>query len=121
LEGRVVLDYGHHAPAKIAEYINHARACAYLPLNEESVGHVTMQAASASKPVITSMDAGGILQLVVNGQTGCVTQPIANGLAEAIDLLGCDPAHSRRLGRAARHLWDSFEVTWPSTIERLLA
>jgi glycosyltransferase involved in cell wall biosynthesis len=121
LEGRVVLDYGHHDPAKIAWYVNRAKACVYLPLSENSLGCVTMQAALASKPVITSVDAGGVGRLVVEGETGCVTQPVAKSLAEAIDLLAGDAAHCRRLGRAARQLLDSFEVTWPNTIEKLLA
>jgi glycosyltransferase involved in cell wall biosynthesis len=121
LEDRVVLDFGFHPLAKIADYVNHARACAYLPMDEDSVGYVTMEAASASKPVITLTDSGGVLQLVLNGETGCVAGPDAKNLAEAIDLLCSDAARCAQMGRAARHLWDSFGVTWPNTIEKLLS
>jgi glycosyltransferase involved in cell wall biosynthesis len=121
LEDRVVLDLGYHPLAKIADYVNHARACAYLPVDEDSVAYVTMEAASASKPVITLTDSGGVLHLVLNGETGCVASPEAKSIAEAIDLLCSDAARSAQMGRAARRLWDSFEVTWPNTIEKLLS
>jgi glycosyltransferase involved in cell wall biosynthesis len=121
LEDRVTLDLGYHPVAKIANYVNHARACACLPVDEDSVAYVTMEAASASKPVLTLTDAGGVLQLVVNGETGCVASPDAKSVAEAIDLLCSDAARSAQMGRATRRLWDSFEVTWPKTIEKLLA
>jgi len=121
LEDRVTLDLGYHPLAKIADYVNHARACAYLPVDEDSVAYVTMEAASASKPVITLTDSGGVLQLVVSGETGCVASPDAKSIAEAIDLLCSDTARCAQMGRAARRLWDSFDVTWPNTIEKLLS
>jgi glycosyltransferase involved in cell wall biosynthesis len=121
LEDRVTLDLGYHPLAKIADYVNHARACAYLPVDEDSVAYVTMEAASASKPVITLTDSGGVLQLVLNGETGCVASPEPKSIAEAIDQLCSDAARSAKMGRAARRLWDSFEVTWPNTIEKLLS
>ena len=121
LEDRVTLDLGYHPVAKIANYVNHARACACLPVDEDSVAYVTMEAASACKPVLTLTDSGGVLQLVVNGETGCVASPDAKSVAEAIDLLCSDAARSAQMGRATRRLWDSFEVTWPKTIEKLLA
>ena len=121
LEDRVVLDLGYHPLAKIADYVNHARACACLPVDEDAIAYVTMEAASASKPVITLTDSGGILQLVIDGETGCVASPDPKSIAEAIDLLCSDAARSAQMGRTARRLWDSFEVTWPNTIEKLLS
>jgi glycosyltransferase involved in cell wall biosynthesis len=121
LRDRVVLDLGFLPIAKIAGYVNHARACVYLPTDEDAVGYVTTEAAFASKPVITGADSGGVLQLVVHGETGCVVEPNAKDVAEAIDLLYTQPARARRLGRAARHRWDSFGVTWSNTIEKLLS
>jgi glycosyltransferase involved in cell wall biosynthesis len=121
LEDRVTLDLGYRPLAKIAEYVNHARACACLPVDEDAIAYVTMEATSASKPVITLTDSGGILQLVIDGETGCVASPDPKSIAEAIDLLCSDAARSAHMGRAARRLWDSFEVTWPKTIEKLLS
>src|SRR5260221_9154808 len=115
LEDRVTLDLGYHPVAKIANYVNHARACACLPVDEDSVAYVTMEAASASKPVLTLTDSGGVLQLVVNVQTGCVTWPDSKSVAEAIDLLSSDTARSAQRALATRRLWDAFKGTWPKT------
>jgi glycosyltransferase involved in cell wall biosynthesis len=121
LGDRVELDFGFLPIAKIADYVNHARACAYMPIDEDSAGYVTMEAVSASKPVLTVSDSGGILQLVIHGETGYVAEPDAKAVAEAIDVLYTQPARSEQLGLAARARWDSFQVTWPNTIEKLLS
>jgi glycosyltransferase involved in cell wall biosynthesis len=121
LEDRVTLDFGYHPLTKIADYVNHARVCGSVPVDEDCLAYVTMEAASASKPIIALTDSGGILQLVLDGETGCVVSPDPKSIAEAIDLLFSDPARSARMGRAARKLLDSFELTWSNTIEKLLA
>jgi glycosyltransferase involved in cell wall biosynthesis len=121
LQDRVVLDFGSHSATRIADYVNHARACAYLPVDQDSVDHGAMQALAASKPVITARDSGAILQLVLNGETGCVAEPDPESIAKAVDFLLAAPARSREMGSAARRFWNSFKVNWPSTIERLLS
>jgi glycosyltransferase involved in cell wall biosynthesis len=121
LEDRVVLDFAFHPVEKIADYVAHARACAYLPVDEDAIGYVTMEAAAASKPVVTLTDSGGTLQLIVNGETGCVVEPDAKTIAGAIDSLGSDPGRSAEMGRAARRRLDLLSVTWPLTIEKLLS
>lgn len=121
LGDRVVLDFGFHPGTKIGAYVSHSRACAYLPLDEDSVGYVTMEAVSACKPVLTLTDSGGVLELVRNGETGLVAKPDPEDVAEAIDLLFAEPARSGKMGHAARSLWESFQVTWPHTIEKLLS
>ena len=105
-----MLDFGFHPVKKIADYVAHARACAYLPVDEDALGYVTMEAAAASKPVITLTDSGGILQLIVNSETGCVVEPEARAIARAIDSLCSDPAHSEEMGRAARRRLDLLSV-----------
>src|SRR4029077_9277099 len=47
LEDRVLLDLAYHPLAKIADYVNHARACAYLPVDEASVACVKVEDAQA--------------------------------------------------------------------------
>ncbi|MBV9392078.1 MAG: glycosyltransferase, partial [Verrucomicrobia bacterium] len=100
LEDRVVLDFGFHPVEKIADYVNRARACAYLPVDEDGVGYVTIEAVSASKPVITLSDSGGILQLVVDNETGYVVEPDVKALADALDSIWSDPGNSKRMGKA---------------------
>ncbi len=121
LENRVVLDFGFHPVEKIADYVTHARACAYLPVDEDAVGYVTIEAVSASKPVITLSDSGGLLQLIRDRETGYVVEPDARAVADAMDFVWSDPFHAKQMGKAALHLWESLNVTWPITVEKLLS
>jgi len=121
LEDRVTLDLGFHDISRIASYANNAAACAYLPFEEDSFGYVTMEACAASKAMLTTTDAGGVLELVVDGSTGWVKEPQAKALAEGIDELFGDPERARAMGRAGKAYWESKQADWPTTIEKLLA
>jgi glycosyltransferase involved in cell wall biosynthesis len=121
LEDRVVLDLGFLARAKLAAYVNNALACVYLPFDEDSVGYVTMEAFQAQKAVITSTDAGGVLEIVHNGVTGLVADPTPRALAEAMDRLFLNRQRAEKYGRAGHDLWAAKNITWPSTVERLLS
>jgi glycosyltransferase involved in cell wall biosynthesis len=121
LQDRVVLDLGWITRERLASYVNSALACAYLPVDEESVGYVTMEAFYASKAVITCVDSGGILDLVSNHQTGIVADPKHEALSVAICRLASDRALAERMGAGARDAIDRMSPVWKTTIERLLA
>ena len=121
LEDRVTLDLGFHDIAHIASYVNSAAACAYLPYDEDSFGYVTMEGCAASKAILTTADAGGVLQLVVDGETGLVKEPDARALAEGIDELLEDEQRTRSMGLAGKASWESKNINWPTTVEKLLA
>jgi glycosyltransferase involved in cell wall biosynthesis len=117
---RVELRFGFHPREKIAGLVNGALACAYVPIDEDSMGYVTMEAFSASKGVITTDDSGGVLELVRDRETGLVSSADARSLAESLDLLGGHPAMARRVGRTARALLDSRKLSWDHTVTTLL-
>lgn len=121
LGDRVKLDLRFLARHEYANYMNHALAAAYLPFDEDSLGYVTMEAATAAKAAITVTDSGGILGLVKHGQTGWVTAPEAPALSDAIASAYADLRKTADLGHAARARWNSMEITWPKTVEKLLA
>ncbi|MEM7338493.1 MAG: glycosyltransferase family 4 protein [Actinomycetota bacterium] len=118
---RVTLDLRLLDRDELAEWVNGASACAYLPRDEDSLGYVAMEAATAGKALITTADAGGVLGLVDPGVTGWVTEPSPEALAEAMAASAADPRATRRRGLAARERWNAFDITWPRTVERLLA
>lgn len=97
-----------------------AAAVAYLPFDEDSLGYVAMEAATAGKALITTSDSGGILGLVKQGETGWVAEPAAASLANAMNAALADTALTRSYGRGAQDLWNSFDITWPKTVESLL-
>ena len=79
----------------------HALAVPFLPY-EEDYGLITIEAMHSGKPVLTVSDAGGVLEFVREGETGCVCPPDADALAHALDRLAADPAWAQRMGETAR-------------------
>jgi glycosyltransferase involved in cell wall biosynthesis len=67
----------------------------------EPFGLVALEAAAAGKAVIAS-NIGGLIDIVVDGQTGILVPPgDREALGAAIELLSGDPALPERLGEAA--------------------
>lgn len=120
LKDRVKLDLRFLPRDALAQYVNHALACVYLPLDEDSLGYVTMEAAIAGKALMTATDSGGILELVKPEQTGWVFTPDPKAIAEVLTS-ATEQSHSTlQLGDGARALWNSLGINWPETLTRLL-
>ncbi len=121
LENRVTLDLRFLSREEIASYVNGAAACAYIPYDEDALGYVTIEAASAGKAVITATDSGGVLGLVKHGVTGWAAAPEPRAIAEALAQATASPQRARERGKAAQELLQRLDITWPKTVERLLA
>ncbi len=121
LGDRVKLDLRFLPRRVYADYVNGASAVAYLPFDEDSLGYVAMEAATAGKALITTGDSGGVLGLVKHRQTGWVAEPEPKSLANAMAAVSADDAVTRELGMAARALWFGMGITWPQTVETLLS
>lgn len=91
-----------------------------LTPHDEDYGFTTLEAFFAGKPVITTSDAGGVLEFVEDGVTGFVEPPEPEKLADRIDTLHDDRALCETLGTAGRDrvLQD---VSWPVAIDALTA
>ncbi len=118
---RLHLDLRFLPRNELAARVNAATAVAYIPLDEDSVGYVTMEAFQAGKPVITTRDAGGVLALVRDGETGWVAAPEPAALGAALVAAVADAGRARRRGSAGRTALEALGLTWPRTIEQLLA
>jgi glycosyltransferase involved in cell wall biosynthesis len=121
LQDKVTLELGFLPRERLAAYVNGALACAYLPVDEDSVGYVTMESFYASKAVITCTDSGGVLDLVGDSQTGFVCEPAAEDIARAMSQMTSDPAKTRLMGGNAREAIMKIAPDWRNTIDRLLA
>ena len=120
LADRVTLKFGFLPRQEIAELASNARACAYLPFDEDSLGYVTMEAFACGKAVLTTTDSGGLLEIVKHNQTGIVTEPTAEAIGAGLDVL-YEASAARRLGQAAGAEWVRRSLTWSTTVERLLS
>jgi glycosyltransferase involved in cell wall biosynthesis len=90
----------------------------YAPVDED-FGMVPFEAFLSEKPVLTTTDAGGPLDVVHDRETGLVVEPRVDELARACAWLREHADEARRFGRAGREI--ARTVTWDSCIDRLLA
>jgi glycosyltransferase involved in cell wall biosynthesis len=120
LSDRVRLDLRFLPRREYADYINGAAGVAYLPFDEDSLGYVAMEGATAGKALISTSDSGGVLGLVRDGETGYVAAPDAPALAEAMSTLWRKRARAAEQGAAARALWMGMDINWQATVEALM-
>jgi glycosyltransferase involved in cell wall biosynthesis len=121
LEQKVTIDRRWISEAEKASLLATALACAYVPLDEDSYGYPTIEAAHACKATVSVSDGGGVLEFIQDGHNGLLVSPDPLAVAEAFDRLWQDRFLARRLGEAAnRHIGD-MKITWEHVLERLLA
>lgn len=121
LADRVELILRYISDEEKVELLAGARAVAYLPHDEDSYGYVTVEGMLSGKPVITTDDSGGILQLVRDQATGLVTPAAPEALAIAMARLCADEKLSAEMGRAGRELVRELDLSWDSVLEKLLS
>jgi glycosyltransferase involved in cell wall biosynthesis len=90
----------------------------YAPVDED-FGMVPFEAFLSDKPVVTTTDAGGPLDVVRDRETGLVVAPSVEAIARACAWLRAHEDEARTFGRAGHVLAQA--VTWDSCIDRLLA
>jgi glycosyltransferase involved in cell wall biosynthesis len=80
---------------------------------------VPFEAFLSEKPVLTTTDAGGPLEIVADGSTGLVVAPEAEALARATGWLREHRDEAATFGRAGKAI--AAGVTWDRAIEKLLS
>jgi glycosyltransferase involved in cell wall biosynthesis len=121
LEGRVTLEFGSLPRENLVDRISHALACAYVPIDEDAAGADTREALYASKAIVTTSDSDWTRDFICDGETGLVIAPQPDLLADSFDRLFRDRKQAKQLGKAAKGRLLERHLTWPRTIERLLA
>jgi glycosyltransferase involved in cell wall biosynthesis len=99
----------------VTEYA-HSLAVFYAPFDED-YGFVTVEAFQAGKPMVTTADAGGILEFVEDGHNGLVSPPEPREIAVRLDRLWEDRDEARRLGSAGRERVRA--IAWDQVIAEL--
>jgi glycosyltransferase involved in cell wall biosynthesis len=103
---------------RLAELYSRCLAVYYAPLDED-YGMVPYEAFLSAKPVVTTLDAGGPLEVVEDGKTGLVVAPEPAKLAGACAYLAANVAEARALGEAGKRV--ARRITWDSCIDALLS
>ncbi len=120
LNDRVKLDLRFLPRSVYASYLKNSIAVAYIPFDEDSLGYVAMEAATAEKALITTSDSGGILGLVKNYETGWVSKPTSLDLASVLENVYDNLNLTVSYGKSAADLWHSMKINWNETINSLL-
>jgi glycosyltransferase involved in cell wall biosynthesis len=89
-----------------------------FPPFDEDYGYVTIEAFLARKPVITTTDAGGPNEFVVDGVNGFVCPPDPQALGEAIARLHGHRPVAAAMGEAGYER--ARAITWTGVIEKLV-
>jgi glycosyltransferase involved in cell wall biosynthesis len=109
---------GRVSEAELADLYGRCLAVYYAPVDED-FGMVPYEAFLSEKPVLTTTDAGGPLEIVTDRRTGLVVSPEASELARAASWLREHRDEAAVLGKAGKAI--AAEVTWDRAIVRLLS
>jgi glycosyltransferase involved in cell wall biosynthesis len=109
---------GRVSEDELADLYGRCLAVFYAPVDED-YGMVPYEAFLSEKPVLTTTDAGGPLEIVADRRTGLVVSPEAAEVARAAGWLREHRDEAASYGRAGKEI--AAEVTWDRAIERLLA
>jgi glycosyltransferase involved in cell wall biosynthesis len=109
---------GRVSERELADLYARCLAVYYAPVDED-YGMVPLEAFLSEKPVLTTTDAGGPLEVVSDHATGLVVAPDATEIAGALGWLRDHREEAAALGRAGNAI--AREVTWDRAIGRLLS
>jgi len=94
-------------------------ASVYLPLDEDTYGYVTYEAAMSRKPTITCTDSGGTHTLVEDGVSGRIVAPDPAALGAAYSELLADRRQASAMGRAALATARALDMSWRRVVTEL--
>ena len=103
---------------RLADLYARCLAVYYAPVDED-FGMVPYEAFLSSKPVLTTTDAGGPLEVVHDRSTGVVVAPEPAELARAAVYLSTHADDAKAWGRAGKSIAE--RVTWDACVDALLA
>ncbi len=107
---------GYVEDEEALELYANARAVYYAPVDED-YGFATVEAYLSARPVITTTDAGGVLEFVADEADGLVTAPRPEAIAAALSRVLSDSRCCREWGLAGQARVR--EITWDRAVERL--
>jgi glycosyltransferase involved in cell wall biosynthesis len=102
-----------------AQILSRALAVAYPPLDEDSYGYPSLEAAHSRKCIVTTTDSGGVLELIEDQRNGIVLPPDPVAIAAGLDRLYQDRSLARRLGEANSDRLAELKIDWSHVVQSL--
>jgi glycosyltransferase involved in cell wall biosynthesis len=116
LDGRVTFA-GRVSDGELVDLYADCLAVFYAPFDED-FGFVPYEAFLSAKPVVTTRDAGGPLEVVVDRENGLVCEPVPAAVAAACSWLAGNPDLARACGRSGKRVAE--HLTWDLALDRLV-
>lgn len=91
----------------------------YFAPHDEDYGYITLEAFLSHKPVITTWDAGGVLEFAENGVNAMISEPIPQKIGESIQFLNSHLESAKELGEEGYKKVK--DITWDKALDRILA
>ncbi|TSA47938.1 MAG: glycosyltransferase [Deltaproteobacteria bacterium] len=89
----------------------------FIPYDED-YGLITVEAMQSSKAVLTTLDSGGVNELVRDGHNGRTVAPVAEAIAEAMSTLIADRERTIQMGANGKE--SVSHINWENTVFGLL-
>jgi glycosyltransferase involved in cell wall biosynthesis len=96
-------------------------AAVYCPFDEDSYGYPSLEAHQSRKAVVSTVDSGGVGELVMDGVNGYLVEPTPVAMAKRFDELFLDRALAQRMGEAGLRRIEELGISWDHVVARLLA
>ena len=120
LQNRVHFENEWISEQRKVDLLSQCLAAAYIPLDEDSYGYPSLEASHSSKPILATVDSGGVCELVEHGVNGLIAEPDPKALAEAMDRLYLDRKGTQKMGLNAASRVGEMNISWSHVLERLL-
>jgi glycosyltransferase involved in cell wall biosynthesis len=117
---KVVFDTDWITEEQKIDYFAHCLAAIYIPFDEDSYGYPSLEAHHAGKCVISTTDAGGTSELIIDGVNGFLAEPTPQAIADCMDRLYRDRKLAESMGQAGALRLVQLGITWDRVIEKLL-
>ncbi len=118
LQDRIVLT-GAISREEMLAFYAHCLGVFFAPFDED-YGYITLEAMLASKPVITCTDSGGPTEFVVDQNTGFITEPDAQEIAQCIDRLYNNKRLAKQLGQQGKQAYHDKNISWDHVVSKLI-
>jgi hypothetical protein len=89
----------------------------FIPYDED-YGLITVEAMQSSKAVLTTLDSGGVNELVRDGYNGRAVMPVVETIAEAMSMLIADRERTIQMGVNGKE--SVSHISWENTVSGLL-
>lgn len=121
LDGRVSLDDRWITEEEKAQALSKCLASVYLPLDEDSYGYPSLEAAHSCKAVITTQDSGGVLELVQHQRNGFIVASDPKAIADGFDRLFQERTKTQSMGVENFARIKELKIDWSNVIEAMTA